>query len=91
MRSSLLAVTSIAAFALLAGCNGASGNAGGDTTCDDYLAMTSSEQKEVIKTFRESEGKDPSGGEINLSAASAKLFCNTVGKGSDPIRKIDTG
>ena len=83
----------ILAFALgTTGCAMADKNKGGDTTCGDYLSMTSKEQTETIKKFLADKGdSDPSGMDVNLSKGSAKLYCNTVGSDSDPIRKIDTG
>lgn len=76
----------------IAGCGIADHNKGGDTTCGDYLSMADKEQTETIKAFLAEKGQsDPSGMEVNLGKGSAKLFCNTAGSGSDPIRKIDTG
>lgn len=79
----------LVASALIAGCSGSSANAGGDTTCEDFLDMSSSEQKDVITTFMEDEGRDLTGMNINLHALSAIAFCNTVGKPDSKIREID--
>ena len=73
----------------LAGC-GDSANAGGSTTCKEYMSMNSSKQEDVIKKFFEEKGNsNPSGFDVRLSLESAKLYCNTVGTDSSPIRNID--
>ena len=72
----------------LSGCG--AGLGGGNTTCGDYLQLSASDQKQVIRNFFEEKGNsDPSGGEVLLSQQSAKLYCNTVGSESDPISNID--
>lgn len=73
----------------LAGC-GDTANAGGNTTCKDYMGMSSSKQEDVIKEFFAQKGNsNPSGFDVRLSLESAKLYCNTVGTDSSPIRNID--
>lgn len=66
-----------------------SSNAGGDTTCGDYKAMSSAEQTEVVQSFLESKGETPSNGKVTLNKFSAKAYCATAGTDSDPIRNID--
>lgn len=84
------ALLGVAALGLaLSGCAGHVGN-GGDTPCGDYLELDSGDQKQVIEDFFSEKGNDdPSGGEVMLSQQSAKLYCNTLGSASDPIRNID--
>lgn len=80
----------VAALTLLtlAGCGGE--NAGGETTCADFLAASTSERNEIITTFLKDKGdSDPSNGKVMLTRTSAAAFCNTVGSANDPIRKID--
>ncbi|MHA3684075.1 hypothetical protein ACXR2T_09265 [Leucobacter sp. HY1910] len=73
----------------LAGCSG-SAVGGGDTTCSEYLAMGSDDQKQVIRNFQNEKGdSDPANGKVILFQQSAKLYCSTVGSDSDPIRNID--
>lgn len=79
----------LVASALIAGCSGSPVNAGGDTTCEDYLDMSRSEQKDVISTFLEDEGRELTGMNISLHALSAIAFCNTAGKPDSKIREID--
>ena len=73
----------------MSGCAAAE-NKGGDTTCGEYAALSSSEQDEVIKKFFEQKGdSDPSNGSIMLSKQSAKLFCATAGSDNSLISEID--
>lgn len=73
----------------LAGCGGTA-NAGGNTTCKDYMGMSNSKQEEVIKKFFSEKGNsNPSGFDVRLSLESARLYCNTIGTDSSPIRNID--
>lgn len=59
----LLAVAAIVA-SLLVGCSGAS-NAGGDTLCKDYLAMTDADRAAVIaRMLKERNGKNSSTGDV---------------------------
>lgn len=54
--------------------------------------MTADEQRDVIDTYLSEQGNsNPAGFEITLTLQSAKLYCNTMGTSSDPIRKIETG
>lgn len=78
-----------AVMLVLSGCSSAD-NKGGDTTCGEYAALSSSEQDEVIKKFFEQKGEsDPSNGSLLLSKQSAKLFCATAGSDSSLISEID--
>lgn len=86
--SRILVALTLVPLLLLGACG--SGNAGGDTTCGDYLTMNSSGQDEVIRTWLEDKGDaDPAGGTVALNKLSAVAFCNTVGRASDPISSID--
>lgn len=88
MKSRLLAAIGAAVLLVpgLAGCSTA--NKGGETTCKDYRAMSSSDQAEVIRKYLTDQGKNPSNGEISLNKFSAAAFCATAGRDADPIRKI---
>jgi acid stress chaperone HdeA len=67
-------------------------NQGGDTPCGDYLEMTADDQRDVILTYLDEQGNsNPAGFEVTLTLQSAKLYCNTMGTSSDPIRRIETG
>lgn len=85
-----LATVTVAAVFTLAGLTGCSGGSrGGETTCKDYKAMSSSQKKDVITAYLKAKGKDPSNGEITLNQLSASAYCATAGRDSDPIRKIE--
>lgn len=83
------AVAAVMAAAALAGCSGTSTSKGGDTTCGEFKAMSSQDQKEVIKALLSEKGGEPSNGEILITTGSAKLFCATVGSDSSKIREIN--
>lgn len=89
MRHPRLTALSLATAALaLTACG--SSNAGGDTTCGDYLGMDSGAQSQVIRTWLETKGDaDPATGTVTLNRFSAVAYCNTVGRESDPIKNID--
>lgn len=78
----------LTACVVLTGCGGIT-NKGGDTTCGEYLKMTSDGQNAVIKKYYSDKGQDPSNGEIMLARGSALLYCNTVGGDSSPIKNIE--
>lgn len=81
------AVALLASSGMLTACGSA--NQGGDTTCGDYLNMSSAEQDEVVRTFLEEDGQEHKNGEIMLVKGSALAFCNTIGKDSSKIREIN--
>ena len=95
MRKRIFLLGSAAAFtvAVSTGCGGLlDQNQGGDTPCGDYLEMTADEQRDVVDTYLDEQGNtNPAGFEVTLTLQSAKLYCNTMGTSSDPIRKIETG
>lgn len=87
-RRVVVSVIAIAVSVGLAGCGAA--NRGGDTTCGDYLAMSSGEQTAVIEKHYADKGKTSlSNGEISMARASAVLYCRTAGSDSSPIKNID--
>ena len=91
-RIGALASTFALVLVPLAGCGALDSNQGGDTPCGDYLAMTADEQRDVIDSYLSEQGNsNPAGFEVTLTLQSAKLYCNTMGTSSDPIRKIETG
>lgn len=96
-RTTSLAIACVAVIGLggLAGCGPGSPlsqNQGGDTTCGDFLEMAPDEQQEVIAAFMDEMGRsDAPGFETTLVEQSSKLYCNTMGRPSDPIRNINTG
>lgn len=88
-RATAWLLSGLLVLGVLAGCGGTA-NAGGSTTCKDYMSMSSSKQEDVIKKFFEEKGNsNPSGFDVRLSLESAKLYCSTVGTDSSPIRNID--
>lgn len=87
--SAAAGVVGLVAILALSGCSAAE-NKGGDTTCGEYSALSSSEQDEVIKEFFEQKGEsDPANGSIMVSKQSARLFCATAGSDSSLISEID--
>lgn len=62
---------------------------GGDTTCGEYLTMSSDDQYEAVKDLLSEKGKTPSKAMIQLSVSSAKLFCVTAGDDQSKIREIN--
>ena len=62
---------------------------GGDTTCKEYMAMSSDDQRDAVKALLSEKGKKPSNAEITLARSSAKLFCVTVGNDQSKIREIN--
>jgi len=78
-----------AAVAALSALGACGANAGGDTTCGDYVAASGSERTAIIKSFLESKGEDPSNGAILLTKGSALAYCKTAGSNSDPISNVD--
>lgn len=86
-RIATAAVAAMFALTSLTGCS--AGGKGGDTTCKEYKAMSSSQKKVAILGYYKAKGKDPSNGAITLATLSASAFCATAGHDSDPIKKID--
>ena len=63
---------------------------GEETTCGDFLDMSSDDKTAVITLMLQDEGTDdPSNGQITLTKTSAELYCNTAGSDSDPIENIN--
>ena len=89
----LTAATALTLAALTAcGASPLSNNKGGDTSCSDFMAMTSDEQRDVANSYLDEKGNgNPAGYEVTLTIQSSKLFCSTLGSADDPIRKIETG
>ena len=48
----------------LAGCSGSTTTKGGDTTCREYLTMSSDDQYDAVKALLSEKGKKPSNAEI---------------------------
>lgn len=72
----------------LAGCGGGGGK-GGDTTCGEFLQMSSSDQKAAVTALLSETDSSPSNGKILIAVGSAKLYCNTVGTNDSKIREIN--
>lgn len=88
MRHRQTAATAVVLAVLLSGCG--AGNAGGDTTCESYLEMNVDEQTDVVRAWLKDKG-DPeaNGSTVTINRLSALAFCNTMGRPSDPISRID--
>ncbi len=82
-------VTAVMVVVSLAACSGSTRTKGGDTTCGEYLAMSSDDQYEAVKDLLSEKGKTPSKAMIQLSVSSAKLFCVTAGDDQSKIREIN--
>lgn len=86
IRLAGLAVTAVAAATLLTGC---SANAGGDTTCSEFLSQDSGEQRDTITEFLESEGESTQGATVNAVLAGVNGYCHTAGDSDTKIKDID--
>ena len=83
------AVSVVAAVMVVVSLTACSGPRGGDTTCGEYLTMSSDDQYEAVKDLLSEKGKNPSKAMIQLSVSSAKLFCVTAGDDQSKIREIN--
>jgi acid stress chaperone HdeA len=77
-----------AGAALFTGCSGAKG---GDTTCKDFNAMNTDDQKAAVEKMLKDQGKNPSNLEITGTQISAVGFCKTLGKPDSKISDINHG
>jgi acid stress chaperone HdeA len=81
---------------LLTGCSGSGilGNRGGDTSCGDFRQQNDEARNETIKEYlRQKSGnnREPNNMEVNLTKGAVGLYCETIGRDSDPIRSVETG
>ena len=81
-------VAAVMVVVSLTACSGSTRTKGGDTTCGEYLTMSSDDQYEAVKDLLSEKGKTPSKAMIQLSVSSAKLFCVTAGDDQSKIREI---
>ncbi len=86
IRIAGLAIAAAAAATLLTGC---SGNAGGDTTCQEFLAQDSGEQRDTITEFLESEDESTQGVAVNAAMLAVNGYCQTVGDSDTKIKDIN--
>lgn len=82
-------VAAVMVVVSLTACSGSTRTKGGDTTCEEYLTMSSDDQYEAVKDLLSEKGKTPSKAMIQLSVSSAKLFCVTAGDDQSKIREIN--
>lgn len=80
----------------LTACSGMNilGNRGGDTTCGDFRKQDESARNETIKEYlRQKSGSkaEPANMEVSLTKGAVSLYCETIGRDSDPIRSVETG
>lgn len=67
-----------------------SGNAGGATTCGDYLDLSGSDRTSVVTKFLEDKGEaSPGSLKVTVTKTSVLAYCSTVGGSGDPISNID--
>lgn len=86
MRAITTALLLVSALAL-GGCG--SENAGGETTCGDYLEMDVDTQNAVVRAWLDERGEaDPTGVTVTANRLGALAFCNSLGKASDPINSV---
>ncbi|GAA1088108.1 hypothetical protein [Tsukamurella spumae] len=70
---------------VLAGCT----KQGGDTTCQNYLKMSDSDQREqVTSLYKDKHGDEPSALVVSGLQQQAILYCKTVGKPDSKIKEI---
>jgi acid stress chaperone HdeA len=86
MRISAASVAALVATLALGGC---SSNKGGETTCGDYLGLSSSDRTDVVKKFLSDQGSDDGAIKTGLTKASVLAYCKTVGGASDPISNVN--
>jgi len=86
IRIAGLAIAAAAAATLLTGC---SGNAGGDTTCQEFLTQDSGEQRDTITEFLESEDEPTQGVAVNAAMLAVNGYCQTVGDSDTKIKDIN--
>ena len=92
-RLSMLAVSGLAAAALLSGCSGAGVmNQGGDTKCKDFLTAEEKDQNEsVSKMLKDENGTDPSNLEITATRVAAQGYCQILGNEETMIKEAPHG
>ena len=52
------AVAAVMVAVSLTGCSGATTTKGGDTTCKEYMAMSSDDQRDAVKALLSEKGKN---------------------------------
>ncbi|ANW62861.1 hypothetical protein [Mycolicibacterium tokaiense] len=91
-RLSMLAVSGLAAVALLSGCSGDVINQGGDTKCKDFLTAEEKDQNEsVSKMLKDENGTDPSNLEITATRVAAQGYCQILGNEETMIKEAPHG
>lgn len=91
-RLLMLAVSGLAAVALLSGCSGDVINQGGDTKCKDFLTAEEKDQNEsVSKMLKDENGTDPSNLEITATRVAAQGYCQIVGNEETMIKEAPHG
>lgn len=86
IRIAGLAVTAVAAAALITGCSGTSG---GDTTCQEFLSQDSGAQRDTITDFLKSEGESTQGAAVNAALLAVNGYCHSVGDSGTKIKDIN--
>jgi acid stress chaperone HdeA len=77
-----------AAMVLITGCAGASNN-GGDTTCNDFLAMRDRDRDAAVaKMFKEREGRNASTGDIEDKRMILVRLCQPTDKQGSKISEL---
>lgn len=83
-RSCVL-VLAFAAVLTSTGC----AEAGGETTCEDYLKMSYDDQAEqVTALYEDKHGRAPSGTEASGAQLEATVYCQTLGNATSTIKEI---
>lgn len=91
-RLSMVAVSGLAAVALLSGCSGDVINQGGDTKCKDFLTAEEKDQNEsVSKMLKDENGTDPSNLEITATRVAAQGYCQILGNEETMIKEAPHG
>lgn len=83
--------SSLVAVACLLSMAGCGSNAGGATTCGDYLRMSSSNQSKAVEKMLSDHGQSTSNGNITLTKVSVWGYCQTVGSNSSTIDGVFGG
>jgi acid stress chaperone HdeA len=90
-RSSVLAVVvaAVGLSGLVGGCSGGVGNAGGATSCKDFLAMSNDDMEATTaKMLKERDGRNASTGDVKAERAIIFNFCSRPEKSGAKVSDV---
>jgi acid stress chaperone HdeA len=80
-------VVLVPVLALLAGCAGFT-NHGGQTSCGDYLNLSTEERHETIIQMLEEQGEENTTIRVTVASASVLVYCTTIANSYDTIVSV---